>query len=219
MDNSWEKALKEELSKPYFSGLIKFIDQEYETKKDRIFPSRNQIFRSLELCPVDKVKVVILGQDPYPTRGHAHGLCFSVEEHVKPFPKSLMNIFKEIQSDLGIEIPQNGSLLRWAQQGVLMLNAVLTVEEGKPESHAGKGWEKFTDAIIQYLNEHKSGIVYLLWGAKAQQKAAIVDEENNLVLKTVHPSPLSSHRGFFGSGHFSKTNVYLKVMGKDPINW
>ena len=165
------------------------------------------------------MKVVILGQDPYPTRGHAHGLCFSVEENVKPFPKSLVNIFKEIESDLGQVFPENGSLVRWAEQGVLLLNAVLTVEEGKPDSHARKGWEQLTDAIITALNNNNDNVVYLLWGSKAQEKASQVDSAKNLILKTVHPSPLSAYRGFFGCKHFSKTNEYLLKNRKSPIIW
>jgi len=171
------------------------------------------------MCPLDKVKVVILGQDPYPTRGHAEGLCFSVNENVRPFPKSLVNIFKELQHDLDTPFPENGSLIRWAEQGVLLLNAVLTVQEGKPESHARKGWEQFTDEVIRVLNERKSGIVYLLWGAKAHEKARHVDPHVNLLLKSVHPSPLSAHRGFFGCKHFSQTNQYLRELGKSEIIW
>lgn len=219
LEESWKKALESEFKKQYFVDLVQFVKQQYASKPNTVFPAGNQIFRALDLCPIDAVKVVILGQDPYPTKGHAHGLCFSVEEHVRPFPKSLLNIFKEIESDLGQPFPPNGSLVRWAEQGVLLLNAVLTVEEGKPESHARKGWELFTDAVINVLNERKSGIVYLLWGAKAQEKAVQVDPSKNLILKTVHPSPLSAHRGFFGSKHFSKTNEYLMQTGKEPINW
>lgn len=219
LEESWKQALRSELNKPYFTDLIKFIESEYAGKVGSIFPNSQQIFRAMDLCPIEKVKVVILGQDPYPTKGHAHGLCFSVEENVKPFPKSLLNIFKEIESDLNIPFPENGSLVRWAEQGVLLLNAVLTVEEGKPESHARKGWEQFTDAVIQQLNEKKEGVVYLLWGSKAQEKAIKVDSDRNLILKTVHPSPLSAYRGFFGSGHFRKANEYIEKLGNDPIQW
>jgi uracil-DNA glycosylase len=219
LETSWKNALSEEFHKPYFTELTEFVKRQYKEHPGSIFPKGNQIFRALNMVPLDQVRVVILGQDPYPTRGHAHGLCFSVEEHVKPFPKSLVNIFKEIQDDLGNSFPENGSLVRWADQGVLLLNTVLTVEEGKPEGHAGKGWERFTDAVIRELNERRDGIVYLLWGSKAQQKAAIVDHGKNLILKTVHPSPLSAHRGFFGSKHFSTTNDYLTARGLNPIQW
>lgn len=218
LETSWKEALKNEFEQDYFRSLVEFVRSEYKSK-NTIFPEGKYLFRSLDLCPVNKVKVVILGQDPYPTRGHAHGLCFSVDERVKPFPKSLNNIFKEIKSDLGKEVPTHGSLVRWAEQGVLLLNAVLTVEEGTPDSHAGKGWEKFTDAVIRYLNENSEGIVYLLWGSKAQKKAELVDERKNLVLKTVHPSPLSAHRGFLGCKHFSQANAYLKSQGKSEIDW
>jgi uracil-DNA glycosylase len=219
LEDSWKKALSNEFEKPYFSALTEFVKNEYRQNPGAVFPKGNEIFRALDLCPLDKVKVVILGQDPYPTRGHAHGLCFSVEEHVRPFPKSLNNIFKEIQTDLGQAFPENGSLIRWAEQGVLLLNATLTVLEGRPESHAGKGWEQFTDAVIRELNERREGVVYMLWGSKAQMKASIVDVSKNLILKTVHPSPLSAHRGFFGSKHFSQANTYLVSKGKSAIVW
>lgn len=219
LEQSWKEALNAEFSKTYFLDLVAFVKSEYELKKGQIFPKGDQIFRALNDCPLSDVKVVILGQDPYPTRGNAHGLCFSVEEDVRPFPKSLVNIFKEIEADLGIPFPENGSLVRWAEQGVLLLNAVLTVEEGKPESHARKGWEQFTDAVISAVNQNNSQVVYLLWGSKAQEKAAQVDSTNNLILKTVHPSPLSAYRGFFGCKHFSATNNYLISNGKKPINW
>lgn len=219
LEESWKKALLNEFEQPYFSALSAFVRQEYASQPNSIFPEGKYIFRALDLCPLDQVKVVILGQDPYPTKGHAHGLCFSVEEHVKPLPKSLQNIYKELFNDIGKPLLSNGSLVSWAEQGVLLLNSVLTVVEGKPESHAGKGWERFTDAVIKVLAEQKKEIVYLLWGSKAQQKAGFVDQTENLVLTSVHPSPLSAHRGFFGSGHFSKTNAYLIEKGKAPINW
>ncbi len=219
MEDSWKKVLQEEFSKPYFTELTNFVKEQYRLKPGSIFPKGDQIFRALNTCPLKNVKVVILGQDPYPTRGHAHGLCFSVEESVKPFPKSLVNIFKEIESDLGQAFPENGSLVRWAEQGVLLLNAVLTVEEGAPESHARKGWEQLTDAIISALNNNSEHVVYLLWGSKAQEKASQVDSSKNLILKTVHPSPLSAYRGFLGCKHFSKTNEYLLENGKSPIIW
>jgi len=219
LEKSWELALNEEFQKPYFLDLMKFINSEYTAKQGAIFPEKSTVFQALNLCPIQHVKVVIIGQDPYPTIGHAHGLCFSVERNVQPFPKSLMNIFKEIENDLNVKLPENGNLERWAEQGVLLLNSVLTVEEGKADSHSKKGWEKFTDAIIQKLNEQKEGVVYLLWGSKAQEKGFKVNSDKNLILKSVHPSPLSSYRGFFGSKHFSKTNDYLIKMNKKPIIW
>jgi uracil-DNA glycosylase len=219
MEDSWKLVLQEEFSKPYFTELTNFVKEQYKLKPGAIFPKVDQIFRALNTCPLKNVKVVILGQDPYPTRGHAHGLCFSVEENVKPFPKSLVNIFKEIESDLDQSFPVNGSLVRWAEQGVLLLNAVLTVEEGKPDSHARKGWEQLTDAIISALNKNNEHVVYLLWGSKAQEKASQVDSARNLILRTVHPSPLSAYRGFLGCKHFSKANEYLLKNGKSPIIW
>lgn len=219
IEDSWKNVLKGEFGKPYFIELKSYIDSEYLTKSGAVFPEKNQIFRAFSECPFDKVKVVILGQDPYPTKGHAHGLCFSVEEDVKPFPKSLVNIFKEIEADLNIPFPENGSLVRWAKQGVLLLNTVLTVREGEAGSHVNKGWEKFTDAVISELNNNLEGVVYLLWGSKAQEKGKNIDVSKNYVLNSVHPSPLSSYRGFFGCKHFSKTNEYLISKGKNPIFW
>lgn len=219
IEKSWSKVLEMEFEKAYFSSLVTFVRDEYKHHPKAIFPKGNQIFRAFDACPFDKVKVVILGQDPYPTRGHAHGLCFSVEPDLGQLPKSLINIYKELQNE-GIDITsRNGDLTHWAEQGVLLLNAVLTVREGAPESHAGRGWETFTDAVIEALNHNKKGIVYLLWGSKALQKAAKVDNKNNLILHSPHPSPLSAHRGFFGCGHFLKTNQYLKEQGNSPINW
>lgn len=219
LEKSWEFALIEEFQKPYFLDLMEFINSEYTTKVGTLFPSKSTIFQALNLCPIENVKVVIIGQDPYPTKGHAHGLCFSVERNIKPFPKSLINIFKEIENDLNVIFPENGNLERWAEQGVLLLNSVLTVEEGKAGSHSKKGWEQFTDTIIQKLNEQKEGVVYLLWGSKAQEKGFKVNSDKNLILKSVHPSPLSSYRGFFGCKHFSKTNDYLIKMNIKPIIW
>lgn len=219
INSDWNKILKKELSKPYFQDLKVFIDKEYETNPGTIFPEYDIIFNAFNQCSFGSVKVVILGQDPYPTRGHSNGLCFSVEEDVKPFPKSLQNIFKEIESDLGKSIPENGTLLRWAQQGVLLLNSILTVREGKPESHAKKGWEIFTDYVLKELTNRKKGIVFLLWGSKAQEKNQLVDSNDNLILSAPHPSPLSAYRGFFGCKHFSKTNDYLIKKGKQPIQW
>ncbi len=214
---SWKEKLKSEFSKNYFYELMRFLDVEYREKS--ILPQSNQIFRAFEMCPFEKVKVVILGQDPYPTKGHAHGLCFSCEPDVRPLPKSLMNIFKEYENDLGIQKPENGDLSHWAKGGVLLLNTVLTVREGEPNSHANKGWEKFTDAVINCLNENKRNIVYILWGTKAQKKGLNIDKNNNLILKSPHPSPLSSYRGFFGSKPFSKANEYIIKSGKQKIDW
>jgi len=219
MENSWKKILQPEFEQPYFEKLSKFVESSYREFPEQIFPPENQIFRAFEACPFDKVKVVILGQDPYPTKGHAHGLCFSCDQEVRPLPKSLVNIYKELKDDLGLEIPKNGDLSHWAEQGVLLLNSTLTVQEGLPESHAGQGWEQFTDAVINALNERRKGIVYMLWGSKAQQKAAKVDSTENCVLKAPHPSPLSAYRGFFGSKHFSLCNDYLKSQQVAPINW
>lgn len=216
---SWKEVLESEFQQAYFSNLTEQVRLAYIEHKGSVFPKGSQIFRAFDLCPFDQLKVVILGQDPYPTKGHAHGLCFSVEPEVKPFPKSLLNIFKEIQLDLGIPIPENGNLARWAEQGVLLLNSSLTVEEGKPDSHKGFGWEKFTDAVIQTINEQKTGIVFILWGAKAISKESYIDHSKHLILKSVHPSPLSAHRGFFGCKHFSKTNEFLRMMEQSEIQW
>lgn len=216
IEESWQNALQSEFDKDYFVSLTEFVRNEYSKKP--VFPAGKDIFRAFDSCPFDKVKVVIIGQDPYHNVGQAHGLCFSVNDGVD-FPPSLLNIFKEIERDLHIPFPPSGNLLRWAEQGVLLLNATLTVEAHKAGSHQGKGWEKFTDAAIRALNEKREGIVYLLWGSYAQQKASFVDTTRNLVLKTVHPSPLSAYRGFIGCGHFSKTNEYLRQLGKDEICW
>ena len=219
LESSWKKVLSSELSKPYFLDLMKFIEFEYSRNDIEIFPIKEQIFNAFKECPYGDVKVVILGQDPYPTKGHAHGLSFSVEENVSPLPKSLVNIFKEIESDLNQSFPLNGNLLRWAKQGVLLLNSVLTVQEGHAGSHSNKGWEKFTDEVVLKLSQNNEGIVYLLWGSKAHEKGKCIDETKNCVLKSVHPSPLSSYRGFFGCKHFSKTNEYLVSKGKKAIVW
>ena len=216
---SWKKVLSDEFEKPYFKALMQFVHSEYDRTPDAIFPSQELIFRAFELCPLSEVQVVILGQDPYPTKGHAHGLCFSVEDHVRPFPKSLNNIFKEIESDLGLPFPENGSLMRWANQGVLLLNTTLTVREGQAESHARKGWEQFTDAVITKLSQEREGVVYMLWGSKAQEKAKKLDEKTNLILQAPHPSPLSAYRGFFGCTHFSQANNYFIQKGRKGIEW
>ena len=216
IEESWGNALAGEFRKPYFNGLVDFVKQEYATQ--RVYPKGKDIFRAFDACPLDRVKVVILGQDPYHGPGQANGLCFSVHEGI-PFPPSLVNIFKEIKNDLGIDIPPNGSLERWAKQGVLLLNATLTVRAHQAGSHQNKGWETFTDAVVSELAGLKNKLVYMLWGSYAQKKAAIVDPNQNLVLKSPHPSPLSAHRGFFGSGHFSRANQYLAQNGQNEIVW
>ena len=212
----WKAVIGEEFSKPYFEELISFVKQEYATTQ--VFPAGRNIFRAFDKCPFDKVKVVIIGQDPYHGDGQANGLCFSVNEGV-PFPPSLKNIFKEVYDDVGTPIPTSGELDRWAEQGVLLLNSVLTVKAHNAASHAGRGWEIFTDAVVRAIAERKEGVVYMLWGSYAQRKGAIANPERNLILHSVHPSPLSSYRGFFGCKHFSKANEYLKSIGKEPIAW
>ena len=216
-DQSWAGELQPEFDKDYMKSLKAFL----RTEKDRakvIFPHSSRWFNALKSTPLDQVKVVILGQDPYPTPGHAHGLCFSVMPDVKPLPKSLVNIFQELKDDLGIS-NQNGCLQSWADQGVLLLNSVLTVESGKPNSHQGKGWEIFTDKVISVVNALERPVVFVLWGAYAQKKGAIIDESRHLVIRSPHPSPLSAHRGFFGSRPFSKINTFLKQQGQAEINW
>ena len=219
IEPSWREVLSNEFDKEYFQSLIRFVKSEYSSHKNCIFPKGNQIFKAFDACPFDKVKVVILGQDPYPTRGHAHGLCFSVEPDVRPLPKSLTNIYKELESDLGITPRENGDLRHWAAQGVFMLNSVLTVREGEANSHAKKGWEQFTDAVIEKLAEKSDGIVYILWGGKAQEKGRVVNATTNKIISSPHPSPLSSYRGFFGSKPFSQTNEYLKSIDREEIKW
>ena len=220
---SWRDVLSEERQKPYFRELLSFIEQE-RSRGVVIYPKNSEIFNALSLTPFDAVKVVIIGQDPYHGPGQAHGLSFSVKQSVPP-PPSLTNIFSELHrvlglwSDLPQHRPQHGCLEEWAKQGVLLLNAVLTVETGKAGSHAGKGWERFTDYIIQQLNEKRSSLVFLLWGAYAQKKAAFVDRSRHLVLEAPHPSPLSAHRGFIGCGHFSKANRYLQAHGVPQVDW
>ena len=212
----WKRVIGEEFSKPYFEELISFVKQEYATSQ--VFPAGRNIFRAFDKCPFDNVKVVIIGQDPYHGDGQANGLCFSVNDGV-PFPPSLKNIFKEVYDDVGAPIPVSGDLDRWAEQGVLLLNSVLTVKAHNAASHAGHGWEIFTDAVVRAIAERKEGVVYMLWGSYAQRKGAIANPERNLILHSVHPSPLSSYRGFFGCKHFSKANEYLKSIGKEPIQW
>ena len=216
IDASWKSVLQDEFEKPYFAQLTNFVRDEYKTKK--IFPPGNMIFSAFDHCPFDKVKVVIIGQDPYHNDGQAHGLCFSVNTGVD-FPPSLINIFKEIERDLGKPTPTSGNLERWAEQGVLLLNATLTVQAHSAGSHQGRGWETFTDAVIRKVAEEKVHVVFMLWGNYAQQKGAVVDGQKHLVLKSVHPSPLSAYRGFIGCGHFSAPNNYLIEKRLSPNHW
>lgn len=216
IEESWKRELAAEFDKDYFIRLTDFVRGEYLAGKP-IYPAARNIFNAFNLCPIDKVKVVIIGQDPYHEPGQAHGLCFSVPNGITP-PPSLVNIYKEIESDLGRPSSTNGDLTHWADQGVLLLNSTLTVQAHLAASHAGKGWEQFTDAVIAALAKHNH-IVYMLWGSYAQKKAALVDVSQNLVLKSVHPSPLSAYRGFFGCKHFSQANEYLQSVGKTPIDW
>ena len=213
----WQSHLSAEFGKDYMLRLLEFLQSEKEQEKS-ILPDSSLWFNGLTATDLDKVKVVILGQDPYPTPGHAHGLCFSVMPEVKPIPKSLKNIYKELEDDLGV-INSNGNLQSWAEQGVLLLNSVLTVEAGNANSHQGKGWEQLTDRIIEVLNEQTSPIVFILWGAYAQKKGSIVNNPQHLVLRSPHPSPLSAYRGFYGSKPFSKANNFLIENDKEPINW
>jgi uracil-DNA glycosylase len=217
LEKSWLKKLEPEFEKDYMKNLRKFLKSEADSKKV-IYPEGQDYFAALNLTPLDKVKVVIIGQDPYHGPGQAHGLSFSVKEGVR-FPPSLLNIFKELKDDLGKPMPKNGDLTHWAEQGVLLLNAVLTVEAGKANAHQGKGWEQFTDQVIATLNKNREHIVYVLWGSYAQKKGAFIDRTKNLVLESPHPSPLSAHRGFFGSKPFSKINKYLKQNGLKEIDW
>lgn len=212
----WKDILAPEFEKPYFEELTQFVRDEYAAH--RVYPRGSNIFRAFDKCPFDKLKVVIIGQDPYHGPGQAHGLCFSVADGV-PFPPSLQNIFKEVHADTGADIPLSGNLDRWAEQGVLLLNAVLTVREHEAASHAGHGWETFTDAVVRAVAERKQGVVYMLWGSYAQRKGAIADPAKNLILKAVHPSPLSAYRGFLGCRHFSQANSYLESIGKGIIEW
>lgn len=212
----WKELLKEEFAKPYFEELTSFVRGEYGSGV--VYPAGRNIFRAFDCCPVDKIKVVIIGQDPYHGPGQANGLCFSVREGV-PFPPSLRNILQEVHTDVGAPIPTSGELERWAEQGVLLLNAVLTVRAHEAASHAGRGWERFTDAVVKAIVERKQGVVYMLWGSYAQKKGSIADPSKNLILKAVHPSPLSAYRGFFGCKHFSAANDYLASIGKEPIRW
>lgn len=217
LSNSWIEYLKAEFEKEHMKKLKLFLTEQYKNKKI-IFPTTQNYFRALDLVDVKKVRVVILGQDPYHGVGQAHGLSFSVPEGI-PFPPSLQNIFKELKEDLKIDLPRSGDLTRWAEQGVLLLNSVLTVEKDKAASHQNQGWELFTDKIISVINEECDHVVFILWGAYAQKKASFVDKKKHLVLVSPHPSPLSAHRGFFGTRPFSKANAWLKSKGKEPIQW
>ena len=216
IEESWRAQLQKEFGKPYFEELTAFIRQEYTNKK--VYPPAGLIFNAFDRCPFNEVKVVIVGQDPYHEPGQAHGLCFSVTDGVA-IPPSLINIYKEIHADLGKPIPHSGNLERWAEQGVLLLNATLTVQAHRAGSHQGKGWEIFSDAAIRQLALVREHLVFILWGAYAQRKGAEIDTNRHLVLKSPHPSPLSAHRGFFGNKHFSKANEYLQAHGKEPVDW
>ncbi len=216
IDESWKAVLAEEFKKPYFAGLAEFVRNEYKTRT--IYPPAKLIFNAFDQCPFTNLKVVILGQDPYHGPGQAHGLCFSVNDGID-FPPSLLNIFKELKNDTGKEVPASGNLTGWAEQGVLLLNATLTVRAGQAGSHQNRGWETFTDAVIHKINEQKEHVVFILWGNYAINKARFIDREKHLVLSSVHPSPLSASRGFFGNSHFSKTNQFLQFHGLAPIQW
>jgi len=216
IESSWKSLLADEFVKPYFENLGRFVHEEYRTHK--IYPPAKLIFNAFYRCPFDRLKVVILGQDPYHGPGQAHGLCFSVNDGID-FPPSLRNIFKELQSDVGKPIPASGNLTEWAQQGVLLLNATLTVRAGQAGSHQKKGWEEFTDAIIHKINAEKQHVVFILWGNYAIRKGEFIDQSKHLVLTSVHPSPLSANRGFFGNKHFSRCNDYLSKNGLSPIDW
>lgn len=216
IEASWKSTLSDEFEKDYFKKLTEFVRDEYRTQK--VYPPAKLIFNAFDQCPFDRLKVVILGQDPYHGPGQAHGLCFSVNDGIE-FPPSLRNIFKEQNQDVGKPIPSGGNLTPWARQGVLLLNATLTVRAHQPGSHQGKGWELFTDAVIHKINEQKEHVVFILWGSYAIRKGEFIDRGRHLVLTSVHPSPLSASRGFFGNKHFSRTNDYLRQHGMDPISW
>ena len=215
--NDWLPSIEAEFRKPYYKELYQFVKEEYS--KHVVYPPSDDIFNALHLTPLKEVKVLILGQDPYINEHEAHGLCFSVLPEQKKLPPSLQNIYKELNADLGCEIPNNGYLKKWAQQGVLLLNTVLTVRAHESNSHKGKGWENFTDAIIRAVNEQDRPIVYMLWGSHAQQKIPMLNNPKHLILKAPHPSPLSAYSGFFGCRHFSKANEFLKEQGESPIDW
>ncbi|MHA6247713.1 uracil-DNA glycosylase [Pontibacter sp. CAU 1760] len=216
IEESWQNVLQDEFEKPYFKNLVSFVKDEYTSQK--VYPAGSQIFHAFERCPFNEVKVVILGQDPYHGPNQANGLAFSVSDQVR-IPPSLLNIFKEIKNDLGKDMPATGNLERWAGQGVLLLNATLTVRAANAGSHQKKGWEEFTDAVVQKVNDLKEHVVFMLWGAYAQKKGAFIDTRKHLVLKAAHPSPFAADRGFFGTHHFSKANRYLKEHGMKEIDW
>ena len=217
LDETWLEVLAPEFKQPYMQELKKFLQQEKQSK-EVIYPESDKIFNSFNLTPFDEVKVVILGQDPYHGAGQAHGLSFSVPDGITP-PPSLKNIFKELHADIGVNINNNGNLTAWAQQGVLLLNSVLSVRHKQPASHKERGWEKFTDAVIDKLNLYHAQLVFMLWGSYAQNKGKLIDRNKHLVIESPHPSPFAAHRGFFGSKPFSKTNAYLSKHAKQPINW
>ena len=216
IEASWREKLKEEFKKPYFQKLVGFVKSEYKSHK--VFPPGQEIFSAFDHCPFPSVKVVIIGQDPYHGTGQANGLCFSVHDGIKK-PPSLINIFQEIKQDLGKPIPESGNLERWAEQGVLLLNATLTVRAGSPGSHQNKGWELFTDAVIQKISDEKENVVFVLWGSYAQKKGSIIDPSKHCILKSPHPSPFSADRGFFGNRHFSKANDFLERKGLRSVEW
>ena len=218
IEEGWKNALDDEFKKPYFKELTEKVRNEYKLNPGHIFPPGPKIFNAFDACPFEDVKVVIIGQDPYHGKGQANGLCFSVEPGVS-MPPSLVNIFKEVSSDTGVPFPKDGDLSRWAAQGVLLLNSSLTVREGQAASHAGIGWEEFTDAVVDKLNREKENLVFILWGSHAIKKGEKIDRNKHLVLTSPHPSPLSAHRGFFGNHHFSKTNDYLRSHGTGEITW
>ncbi|MGE3974652.1 MAG: uracil-DNA glycosylase [Bdellovibrionales bacterium] len=217
LDPSWKIPLLKEFQSLYMADLRTFLKKELKAKKT-IYPKGPNIFNALNLCPLDQVRVVILGQDPYHGPGQAHGLCFSVKKGVAP-PPSLINVFKELKADLGMPMPDHGCLEKWAKQGVLLLNTALTVEHGKAASHQGRGWERFTDEIIRLVDQLPHSVVFLLWGSPAQKKAELIKSKQHLILKSPHPSPLSAHRGFLGNKHFSKTNAHLKAQGLREVDW
>lgn len=219
LPQSWKNQLVSEVEKSYFSTLMQCVEKAYASENILVFPSEEFVFNAFEKCSFEATKVIILGQDPYPTIGHANGLCFSVDAMLKKIPKSLVNIFKELQEDVKRSILLSGNLEPWAEQGVLLLNSALTVEEGKPGSHSHFGWELFTDAVIELLSSNKEHLVFILWGAHAQSKARLIDGTKHLILTAPHPSPLAAYRGFFGSKPFSKTNHYLKQHGLTEIQW
>ena len=216
IEPSWQQQLQGEFDKPYFAKLVTFVKQEYA--QHTVYPPGRLIFNAFNQCPFDRVKVVLIGQDPYHEPGQAHGLCFSVNDGV-PFPPSLANIFKEIHDDIGAPIPASGNLIRWAMQGVLLLNATLTVHEHQAGSHQRQGWEEFTDAVIRILSERREHLVFILWGSYAQSKSYLIDGTKHCILRSAHPSPLSAYRGFFGNHHFSLANSYLRSKGISEIQW